>query len=503
MIFILRFDCKRVILFIVIATLVSIFLIFSVNASVSLFSSAINPNELTDGIYNIVNSSTGQYLDVYDFVYEQNGRAYVTTKSGNNGQDFLIKRQDDGTYIIYPQSENGVYSLSYEFDIMEGEFISKKENVSNQSKFNIVQTENDSLVYVIKPTSMSDSNLSLGITSTKSLYDFSLVGFSPESDSPEQKWQFVKVSSESLLISGGYVDVKLGTTHSIYTKLTPSHLIGNLVWESSNPEIASVDSNGIVYGVSEGKTVITVTCGNKSASTVVNVTPLTAFTWYSQHNMESGGWYAQPLENLYLTTTAGTKKLFFSPGYANDSDWLDSGCKLCSEAMVLHNLGATLSEGYDIRTGKENNLEADPYTVALANSGVSGKNIATGRVYNSPILVNHHLINPRFTVDGKAVTTTEYSGGSLTRIKALLEKHPEGVVVGMYNSYANTTHYVVFTECLNPDASDGNYEFRICDSAASTPELGDNVPFKESISCKNLGYSYSSIFVYSVYNIAK
>ena len=113
------------------------------------------------------------------------------------------------------------------------------------------------------------------------------------------------------------------------------------------------------------------------------------------------------------------------------------------------------------------------------------------------------MINSRFTVDGKAVSTTKYTGGSLKHIKELLEKHPEGVIVGMYNKSIDSTHYLVFTECLNPNDPKGNYEFRVCDSASSDPKKGDNVPFKDSLSYKSQGYRYSCIFEYSVYNVAK
>ena len=152
-----------------------------------------------------------------------------------------------------------------------------------------------------------------------------------------------------------------------------------------------------------------------------------------------------------------------------------------------------------MRTGKEDNLIADPFTVALANMNVNGKSLQNRKVWIDPVVISHGSINPRFTVDGKAVTTTEYSGGNLKHIKELLDKHPEGVIVGMRNSAKDSTHYLVFTECLNPNDPKGNYEFRVCDSAASDPKKGDNVPFKQSTSYNT--YRYTSIFEYSVYNV--
>ncbi|MBR5314994.1 MAG: Ig-like domain-containing protein, partial [Clostridia bacterium] len=412
--------------------MVSVFFIFSAQASVSLFSSAMDPNELTDGIYNIVNVSTGQYLDTYDKKYDENGRIYLYKQTKKNGQDFLLQRQDDGTYIIAPQSENGIYSLSYELDIMEGEFVSKKETVSNLSKFSLVQSEEDPSIYTIKPACMSDDKLCLTISKTKGKFDYTLAGLALENNSPEQQWKFVKVMSETIQVSTGYFDVKLGGAYDLYANITPKHLVGNITYESSNPEVAAVDENGRVYGVSVGKATITLSCGSKTVSATANVSPYTAYTWYSQHNMYSGGWYASALKDLKLTV-GGTSKLFFANGYKTSPDWIDQGCKLCSEAMVLHNLGAVLTSGYDMRTGLEDNLQADPFTVALANMGVTGKNLQNRKVSMDPVMVRPSMINSRFTVDGNAITTTRYTGNSLKHIKELLEKHPEGVIVGMYN----------------------------------------------------------------------
>ncbi len=500
MVFIKRFDCKRLILFIVVASLLSVFFIISASASVSLFSSETNPNELTDGVYNIVNRKTGQYLDVFDVLYDEQGKAYLSNKTGETGQDFLVKRQDDGTYILSPQSEDGIYSLSYEADIMEGEFISKKDEVSNQSKFSIVLTEDESTetkYYKIKPACMSDNKITLSTSSARK-YGYSLAGLALENDSAEQQWQFIKVSSASLTMEGAYLNVRLGVPYSLYATLSPKHLIGNMVWESSDPEILTVDNSGVVLGVAEGTATVTVSCGTQSVSTKIKVTDLPAYTWYSQHNMYDGGWYASPLQNNIYFNVGGETKLFFSHGYRTAADWMDEGCKLCSEAMILHNMGATLTNGYDFRTGEENNLKADPYTVALANTGAMGVT-RTMATWNNPVSVSLYLITPRFTLDGKGLTVETYYGNNRQHMKELLDAHPEGIVVGMYNGVADTTHYVVFTECINPDDPYGNYEFRICDSAASIPELGDNVPFKESISFRSLGYGYGSIFMYSAY----
>lgn len=508
MICILRTNLKRLILFTVVSALCICTMIISASAfSIRLFSAAVNPNELTDGIYNIVNRATGQYLDVYDVKYEPSGKAYLAGKSGQSGQNFEVKRRDDGTYLIYPQSENGIYALSYASDVMESEFVTKRTDVTPLCTFEIEpvyegKTRTD--YYKIKPANMTDDKLVLGVSGINGSFNFPLPGFAFDNGSTDKQWQLIKVSNESLKVHGKYVNVRMGGSHTVIATLSSDNkLIGNMTWESSNPEIATVDSRGVVYGVSEGTATITVTCGSYTDYTVVKVTDLPAFTWYSQHNAIDGGWAAESMNDIYFHTYAGKRKPFFVNGYKTADDWMDMGCKLCSEAMVLHNMGALLTTGYDQRSGESDGLPADPFTVGIANAGVTGENLNVTRVVNNPVLVNHYLINPRFNVDGNAIITKEFYGNNLKHIKELVEAHPEGVVVGMKNTARNTTHYVVFTEVLNPDDPHGNYEFRVCDSAASTPDLGDNVPFKESISYKNLGYGYWSIFEYSVYEIVQ
>ncbi len=497
---IFRFDCKKLILFIVMSVAISI--IFTFNASAATSQSPEEPfssNMITDGVYNIINRETGLYLDVYDLIYDPDGKAYLNNKSYKNGQDLLIRQQDDGSYIIYPQSENGLYSLSYHSDIMEGEFLFKSEEVSTKSKFFIVPENcGGEVCYKIKPACMSDDKLSLGVSSTTSSFNNALVGLAVDTGNAKQHWDIVKVPSKAISISGGYIDLKVGASHQLYTKFTPDYFVGDLTWESTDPDIAYVDHNGVVHGKLAGKATITVSCENVYDTITVNVTNVPAYTWYSQHNAINGGWNAENLNSVYMGGVC-----FFRHGYRTGLDWMDEGCKLCAVAMVLHNMDAVLTEGYDFRTEQRNHLIADPYTVGLANAGVYGENKIQNGISNSPNYINHTLIDPRFTVDGKAVQSQIYYGRSLSHIKELLEQHPEGVIVGMYNGYRDTTHYVVFTECLNPDDPYGNYEFRICDSAASDPALGDNVPFKQSISYKSLGYSYWSINSYTVFNIVE
>ena len=49
-----------------------------------------------------------------------------------------------------------------------------------------------------------------------------------------------------------------------------------ITWDSSNPEIVSVDADGMITGVAEGTAVVSATCGSAMAFCTVTVTPIKA-----------------------------------------------------------------------------------------------------------------------------------------------------------------------------------------------------------------------------------
>ena len=67
--------------------------------------------ELASGIYTIKNQADGTYLNAFDFAYAKDGYAYTAKYSGEEGENILLIRQDDGTYLLYPQSESGKYAF--------------------------------------------------------------------------------------------------------------------------------------------------------------------------------------------------------------------------------------------------------------------------------------------------------------------------------------------------------------------------------------------------------
>ena len=91
-------------------------------------------------------------------------------------------------------------------------------------------------------------------------------------------WKTVTVTVDAnptkVSISKPSKTMKVGATQNLgaKVKLTPAKAITTLSWKSSNPAVATVDSNGVVTAIKKGKTVITVTTANgKKAKVTIKV----------------------------------------------------------------------------------------------------------------------------------------------------------------------------------------------------------------------------------------
>ena len=73
------------------------------------------------------------------------------------------------------------------------------------------------------------------------------------------------------IANGKAVTVGVGEAVQLTAVLAPATARATLAWTSKKPGIASVDGNGVVYGVAKGKTKVTVKAGKKKATVTVNV----------------------------------------------------------------------------------------------------------------------------------------------------------------------------------------------------------------------------------------
>ncbi len=442
---------------------------------------------LETGVYRIRNLQTGKYMDFYDIVYDRVGTAYLGDEDGGLGQDIYVEKQEGGTYILYPQSEDGEYALSAKEGTSQGLKLIKSKKISRQEQFDIYTAGNGS--YTISPA-YSSENTVLVASSKKTKYDDNYIELEKYSTTKNQKWSFEPVAIDGISLAYSKTTVKLYSVGTLYATLTPYNFTSSAVtWKSSNEKLLVIDKNGTYCALKPGVVTVTAICEGKKASCEVTISTVSAFTWYSQHNVSGSDWDGTGLADLYFSSGGARKK--FAVDKNGGSDWLEEGCYLVSIAMVLHNMGATLENGHDLRSGQTNNLPADPYTVALANSGNVGVRNAKNVMYGNPILVSRSKIESRFKVDGRAIKSSVSYDVSNKAIKEALDEHPEGVIV-YFSKYGNRqTHYIVFTKCLNPtEKNPANYKFEVCDSAAYNSAQGDHVPFEECTSYISRGQGY-------------
>ncbi len=65
--------------------------------------------------------------------------------------------------------------------------------------------------------------------------------------------------------------IKVGETVALTATITPSTVTAEITWSSSNPEIATIDANGIVTAVAKGDAIIYAKAGGKQAVASVTV----------------------------------------------------------------------------------------------------------------------------------------------------------------------------------------------------------------------------------------
>ncbi|WP_317854885.1 Ig-like domain-containing protein [Chakrabartyella piscis] len=74
-------------------------------------------------------------------------------------------------------------------------------------------------------------------------------------------------------IDNGEVTIFENKTYTLYANLNPSYATNqNVTWESSNPSVATVDSDGVVTAIKEGSTTITVTTADGGFQTHTTIT---------------------------------------------------------------------------------------------------------------------------------------------------------------------------------------------------------------------------------------
>ncbi len=454
--------------------------------------------QVSEMVCRIKNVSTGLYLDSYKYTLKTKGKSYTEKYSESSlGQVFHLSPCDDGTYKIIPQNDNAEYAYVYSEDTTSDKKIKKirTSSAGDLSKFDIVEYQDDQFLFA--PSNTKNNKLVLTQSSTISEYKDNYIELLElDENATNQLWSIEPIKTEKLSVIYTSTKVRLYSSGTFYARKYPYNAYTHdIKWTSSDDSVIMIGEDGTWCALSIGEAKITASVDGVSKSFIVKVTDRDAFTWYSQNNIYTSDWDATQLKFLsfYSGRTGKTKKFAIDskePG--GNNCWLDQGCGNCSVAMVLNNMGATKTTGFDFRSGQVGELIADPYTVALANSGNYGSDTKTTWLRGDPIYMAWAYTAEQFNVDGQKVILNKMYNPSTKTIKNLLADHPEGVIVQVSKGVKN--HYIVFAKCTNPEEKyNSRLKFIVCDSAAYLPENGDYVMFEQSTSYLYEGYRYSNI----------
>ena len=87
-----------------------------------------------------------------------------------------------------------------------------------------------------------------------------LIGRLPELAIPVNAAE--RIPAEKITLDKENVTIGIGGVYALSAKVEPENTNDRVEWSSSDEKVASVDKNGTVTGISEGKAVITVKAGD-------------------------------------------------------------------------------------------------------------------------------------------------------------------------------------------------------------------------------------------------
>ncbi len=459
---------------------------------------------LEDGTYRIKNVGTGLYVTAQTYNSKKAAATLAIlmkeSDPSDGGQNFILKTAADGSRTMTPRNDSGVYCLSAPRPAEGDGSAVKTKDVAASCFFDVLLTDFGG--YTIAPA--YDSNLYSVLTPASYATGSALAVSDYAVGDRMQLWVFEPVeASTSLSVAYNNTKIRLYSTGKFYSRLEP--YVGtdpaDAEWSSSDSSVLLVGDDGSYSAIGTGSATVTARAEGLSASFTVKVVDSECFTWYSQNNIYTSDWNGAALTDLFMSSW-GVRKRFAvnDDGHPAYASWMDAGCALCSIAQVLHNLGATMKTGYDMRTGQTDNLPADPFTVGLANT-LNYTMYDKSKTYSGdPSYMYWKRVADAFEANGETICYRSVYTQNRNTIKKLLQAHPQGIIAQLQNRVR--THYVVIGQCVNPEEKTASkIEFLIYDPAAYADYDGDGVLMKDTTSYKYMSLGYYSISRLIIYDV--
>lgn len=212
-------------------------------------------------------------IDKKDFIYTSSNEKIAIIKDG------IIKGISEGEVTITIKSKNGI-EASEDYIIKNVEV----EDIQLKGNNNLIVGESNKIDVEFVPKNASDSILNWnssnpeiieidnkGNAKAKALGN-STITITTKKGKTKDFIINVYVGAETIEVTNNNLKIEVGKTENINIVITPNEYPQNqIIWSSSNSDIASVE-NGIVKGISEGQTtIIAKTINNKQATIDVEI----------------------------------------------------------------------------------------------------------------------------------------------------------------------------------------------------------------------------------------
>ena len=248
----------------------------------------------------------------------------VATVSENG----LIKGISAGNAIITISSSNGIKK---EVRVVVKE-IHATDIILSKTTTSLKVGQEEKISYTIIPNNVTNNRITWKSSNTNVVTitdNGTLKGINPGSATIKCKIGNVEkninvtvvvntINVSSINISGNST-ISIGETTTLKATISPSNATNQTItWTSSNTNIASVSSNGLVKGISEGEVTITARIGNKTANYQIKVNPISvsAISVIPQ-NIELHVSKTQAITTTILPNNATNKNLTYTSSNQN------------------------------------------------------------------------------------------------------------------------------------------------------------------------------------------
>lgn len=185
---------------------------------------------------------------------------------------------------------------------------------------------------------------------------------------------------QSISLSKDSVTVEVGESDMPIVTMSPSNADDKSeIWESSNPQIATVDSKGNITGISEGTCTVTVTAkANTSVSAKISVTVISKTETQTQQSSSSNNDVTEPtyIEGVLIANKTYALPKDYDPYNGNIAPEVQEAFNKMEQDARAEGLNLYISSGfrsYDYQAGLyERYAQRDGYEMADTYSARAG-----------------------------------------------------------------------------------------------------------------------------------